>query len=473
MDRLSTRLALAFTLLSAALLAVLGTGVLLWSQEALEQDLRRALEREAREMRQWIVRDLESGPKDFPAGLVEDLTQSLAATGSQARLLAPAGTVLYASPGVLPPPGEALEHTEAFDIGSRGTYRFMVTHGTAPVRERLRELGLFVSALVPVVAVAAGLLAWVVLRRTLAPIDAVRLEAEQISRTNVSHRIEERWTSGEVRDLIRTFNAMLGRLETAFEDLNSFAADAAHELRTPLATLRAEIETAIQQSPTLEEYEEILRSFQEEVSRMNRVVTDLFMLARLDRGQYALEMERMRLGPLIEETVETWDPVGRTRGIRIRTEGGDAEVRGNAVALRRVLMNLVENAVKYNRDGGEVVIALERRGGRAVIQVRDTGIGIAPEHLGKLFQRFFRADRARSRESGGAGLGLAICKSFVTLHGGTICVASTPGVGSTVTVDLPLDDGPGRDRAAGNGPSAHVNLPRSERTSAALPGDRR
>jgi heavy metal sensor kinase len=473
MDRLSTRLALAFTFLSAALLAVLGVGVLLWSQESMEKDLRQALEREAGEMRQWIVRDLESGPKDFPPGLAEDLTQGLAATGSRGQLQAPNGTTLYASPGPLPPSGEVLEHVLTFDIGSRGVYRLAVTHDTAPVRERLKELGVFVAALIPVAAVAAGLLAWVVLRRTLAPIDAVRLEAEQISRTNVSHRIEERWTSGEVRDLVRTFNAMLGRMEAAFEDLNSFAADAAHELRTPLATLRAEIETAIQRSPTLEEYEEILKSFQEEVSRMNRVVTDLFMLARMDRGQHVLEMERTRLGPLIEETVETWDPVGRARGIRIRTEGGDAEVRGNAVALRRVLMNLVENAVKYNRDGGEVVVTLERRGGRVVLQVRDTGIGIAPEHLGKLFQRFFRADRARSRESGGAGLGLAICKSFVLSHGGTISVASTPGVGSTFTVDLPLDEGPGRDRAAGNGPSAHVDGSRSERTSVAIPGDRR
>jgi heavy metal sensor kinase len=329
------------------------------------------------------------------------------------------------------------------------------------VRERLRDLAFFMAVLVPAAVALAGLLSWVALRRALAPIDVVRLEAEQISRTNVSHRIGERWTSGDVRDLVRTFNAMLGRLEAAFEDLNSFAADAAHELRTPLATLRAEIETAIQSSPTIEEYEEILKSMQEEVSRMGRVVSDLFTLARLDRGQHVLEMERTRLAPLVEETLETWLPVAQTRGITLQWLGGDAEVRGNAVALRRVLMNLVENALKYNRDGGTVVVSLDRRGDRAVLSVRDTGIGIAPEHLEKLFQRFFRVDRARSRSSGGAGLGLAICKSFLTAHGGSIRVASSPGEGSVFSVELPLDEGP-----------AGADAPRGERSRMAVPGDR-
>lgn len=446
MDRLSSRLAVLFILLGVTLLGVLGAGVLLWTREMLERDLARTLESESRTLEQWIVRDLASEPKALPADLVLELTQALATTGSHARLEAPDGKLLYASPD--PRAAGVLVHVETFAIAGRGTYRLEVARSTAPIHERLRSLALFIAVLAPAGIALAGLVSWVALRRTLAPIDVVRLEAEQISRTNVSHRIEERWTSGEIRDLVRTFNAMLGRLEEAFGDLNNFAADAAHELRTPLATLRAEIETAIQSNPTLEEYEEMLKSFQVEVSRMSRVVSDLFMLARLDRGQHLLEMERMHLAPLIEETVETWLPVAQARGIRIGMLGGDAEVRGNAVALRRVLMNLVENAVKYNRDGGDVSLSLERRGARAVLRVSDTGIGIAPEYHGRLFQRFFRVDRARSRESGGAGLGLAICKSFVASHGGTISVASTPGRGSTFTVELPLDDGPDRESTA-------------------------
>jgi heavy metal sensor kinase len=461
MDRLSTRLALVFVLLATVLIGVLAAGILLRSRELLERDLAKSLERESGEFRQWITRDYRAGSPEFPPDLAQDLTQATATTGSHARLLGPSGDVVYASPTAALAPSDALEHAQTFMIGLRGPYRLVVGRSRAPIDERLRDLGLFVGALAPVVVALAALLAWVALRRTLAPIDTVRLEAEQISRTNVSHRIEERWSSGEVRDLVRTFNAMLGRLETAFEDLTNFAADAAHELRTPLATLRAEIETALQGNPTREEYEEILGSLQAEVSRMNRVVSDLFMLARMDRGQHVLEMEKIRLSPLVGETVETWEPVAQARGVKVRSDGGDAEVRGNAVALRRVLMNLVENSVKYNRDGGEVAISIERRGDRVALRVQDTGIGIPPEHLGKIFQRFYRVERGRSRESGGAGLGLAICKSFVTAHGGSIGVESTPGRGSTFTVELP-----------GTGGSDPADAPPVERWGVPVPGEK-
>jgi heavy metal sensor kinase len=461
MDRLSSRLAAVSAILTAVLLGAVAAGVLLWMREMLERDLVRTLESECRSLRQDIARDLQADARDLPPELAQELSQSLDSSGSRARLRGPEGRVLFESPG--PDPEGSVERSERFDIGSRGPYELRVSRSAAPVRERIHDLALFMAVLVPVAVVLSGLLSWVILRRALAPIDVVRLEAEQISRTNVSHRIGERWSSGDVRDLVRTFNAMLGRLEAAFEDLNNFAADAAHELRTPLATLRAEIEIAIQSSPTLEEYEEILKSFQAEVSRMSRVVSDLFTLARLDRGQHVLEMERTRLAPLVEETLETWLPVAQTRGISLRSLGGDAEVRGNAVALRRVLMNLVENALKYNRDGGDVVVSLDRRGDRAVLNIRDTGIGIAPEDLEKLFQRFFRVDRARSRASGGAGLGLAICKSFVTAHGGSIRVSSTPGQGSVFSVELPLDENPA-------GPPAS-EVPRAG-NPIAVPGDR-
>jgi len=465
MDRLSSRLAAVSVLLTAVLLGALAAGALLWMREMLERDLVQTLRRECQALRQDITRDLQGGSGDFPPELSQELSQALESSGSRARLRGPDGRVLFESPG--PEPEGAVETSERFDVGSRGPYEVRVSRSPAPVRERLQDLAFYMAFLGPAAVVLSGLLSWVILRRALAPIDVVRLEAEQISRTNVSHRIEERWTSGDVRDLVRTFNAMLGRLEAAFEDLNNFAADAAHELRTPLATMRAEIETTIQSSPTTEEYEEILKSFQVEVSRMSRVVSDLFTLARLERGQHVLEMERTRLAPLVEETLETWLPVAQTRGIALRWLGGDAEVRGNAVALRRVLMNLVENAVKYNRDGGDVAVSLDRRGGRAVLTVQDTGIGIAPEHLEKVFQRFFRVDRARSRASGGAGLGLAICKSFVTAHGGAIRVSSKPGEGSVFSVELPLDEGP----AAPGGPPA-AEAPLGERNPMAMPGDR-
>jgi two-component system phosphate regulon sensor histidine kinase PhoR len=157
----------------------------------------------------------------------------------------------------------------------------------------------------------------------------------------------------------------------------------------------------------------------------------------MDMRQYALQKERVRLRTLLEEARETWQPMALLRRIKITTEGEDAEVLGDPVALRRVFMNLVENAVKYNREGGLVKLSLGRVNGAVQVSISDTGIGIPPEHVPKLFQRFFRVDKARSRDSGGAGLGLAICKSFIASHEGKINVASTPGEGTTFTVELP------------------------------------
>ncbi len=230
---------------------------------------------------------------------------------------------------------------------------------------------------------------------------------------------------------------MLDRIEQSIGDLQHFAADAAHELRTPLANLRAEVETAIQERRSPEEYERILASASEEVGRMSRIVSDLFTLARIDMHQYEIQKEPVRIGPLIQEVTEMWAIPDRERKIDILAEGGDAEVIGNPVALRRVLMNLVENAVKYNREGGRIILSVGRDGGAVQIYVRDTGIGIPPEHVPRLFRRFYRVDKARSRDTGGVGLGLAICKSFVEAQGGRIGVSSVPGEGTVFKIDLP------------------------------------
>jgi signal transduction histidine kinase len=173
---------------------------------------------------------------------------------------------------------------------------------------------------------------------------------------------------------------------------------------------------------------------------MSRIVTDLFTLAKLDMRQYALQKERVALRPLLEEARETWQVPAAERKVEIRIEGADVPVAGDPVALRRVFMNLIENAVKYNRAGGQVRITIGRDNGRAKISVVDSGIGIGKEHLPRLFRRFYRADKGRSRENGGAGLGLAICKAFIEAHEGTIDVDSTPGAGTTFRISLPASD---------------------------------
>ncbi|HEV3029542.1 MAG TPA: heavy metal sensor histidine kinase, partial [Planctomycetota bacterium] len=407
-----------------------------WTRESLEAQLEEGLGREGQVLLGQIAEELKISPGGFRPSFAAELARTLEATGSQAQVLAPDGHVLFASDRFPSSPEGYRTRVETLPGGGAGSYTLNLARSGAPIQTLLRELALFLAVFVPISAALVLMLSLIAIRRTFAPIEAVRLQAEQISRSNVSQRIPEIGTTQELRDLVRTFNAMLGRLEKAIQDLDYFAADAAHELRTPLATLRAELETAIQSTRTLEEYEDILVSFQVEVARMSRVVTDLFTLARMDMRQMVLQREPIRLGPLLEDSRETWQPMASLRNIQIEIRGEDAEVLGDPGALRRVFMNLVENAVKYNHDGGRVVLSIERRNGKVQVRVSDTGLGIAAEHLPKLFQRFFRADKARSRESGGAGLGLAICKSFVESHDGTIAVSSTPDQGSTFTVEL-------------------------------------
>jgi heavy metal sensor kinase len=288
----------------------------------------------------------------------------------------------------------------------------------------------------------AGVLGFFFVRRALSPVGHIRRQAERISRANVSERVPVPSESGEFRDLALTFNEMLDRLDRAFQDLHNFAADAAHELRTPLATLRAEVETAIQQPRSPEEHERLLLSFAEEVTRMNRIVSDLFTIAKIDMRQYALHKERVELGALLEEAREVWEPSAEEAGIEIHRSGPPVVVAGDPVALRRVFMNLVENAIKYNRPGGSIHLSTEALPGKARVVIRDTGMGIAADDLPRLFKRFYRVDKARSRDSGGAGLGLAICKSFIEAHGGTISVESAIGVGTSFTIEIAADGEP-------------------------------
>jgi len=419
------------------LLGIFSVSVLLRTQEILEATAQADLARDSGPLLAAMAGELQLSPEGFRPAFLPELDLLRKEAGVEVRVLARDGGLLYGSPDF--PQNTGRYHLRTERLGkdpASGTVVHLARSGD-PMRARLRELGLFLALLVPLGVVVSVIFSIVAIRRIFAPIEAVRLQAEQISRSNVSLRIPAVGTTKELADLIETFNAMLARLEKSIQDLYHFASDAAHELRTPLATIRAELETAIQGRPSIEDYEEIVSSFQVEVGRMNRVVSDLFMLARMDMRQYALQRERIPLGPLLEDSRETWQTMASLRNIQIDFSGDDAEVLGDPAALRRVFMNLVENAVKYNRDGGRVTLALERRNGRVRVRVTDTGLGISAESLPKLFHRFFRADKARSRESGGAGLGLAICKSFVTSMEGTISVESVLGEGSTFVVEFP------------------------------------
>ncbi len=437
MRTVSGRLTLLFVLLSAVLLAVFSGSLYLWLGEAQERDLQRELATQSRIFQERFIEEHEEVRRGVHSNLTEEIDQLLEASGGRAEVRLPDGRQVYASPGG----GAGLRGWRVKDYAFEGRtgepFQARLAIAEEPFLEPLRQLRLYLATFTPFVLAATGLLGMLFVRRALAPVEEIRRQAERISRSNVMDRVPLPSLRGEFRDLARTFNEMLDRLEKGMQDLQNFAADAAHELRTPLATLRAEIETAVREPRSAAEIQDLLGSQAEEVSRMQRIVTDLFMLAKLDMRQYALQKERVELRPLLEEARETLQAAADPRAIVITLEGADAQVAGDPVALRRVFMNLIENAVKYNREGGRVAIRLQPEGERVRVIVSDNGPGIPAEALPQLFRRFYRVDKARSRESGGAGLGLAICRSFIEAHEGGISAASEPGRGSTFTVDLP------------------------------------
>lgn len=434
MQSVRARLAFRFAAIAGAILAIFGASLYLWIRDSLESELDTQLQGRVKMVRQMFLEEYQESLQGIHADPGAPMLGFLRSTDTRGSIVRSDGTPLCSYEAS----GEGWRAaTERVTTPDGATFTITVSVSDAQVRGHLTNVRIFFAVFFPLVLLASFLVGYVFVGRALAPVEEIRRQAEQISRANLDERVPEPASTGEFRELARTFNEMLERLQKAFDDLQNFAADAAHELRTPLANLRAEIDVTLQQARTPEEYEHALTSLDEEVSRMSQIVTDLFTLAKIDMRQYALRKERVQLRPLLEEARETWQRAAEGRHIRISLEGRDASAAGDPVALRRVFMNLVENAVKYNRDGGEVHLGLETANGHVRVRVRDTGIGIRPEHLPKLFRRFYRIDKARSRESGGAGLGLAICKSFIDAHEGTIEVDSRPGEGTTFTVDLP------------------------------------
>ncbi|HRQ79147.1 MAG TPA: HAMP domain-containing sensor histidine kinase, partial [Gemmatimonadaceae bacterium] len=248
----------------------------------------------------------------------------------------------------------------------------------------------------------------------------------------------------EIDRLSQTLNAMMSRLETSFAALRRFTADASHELKTPLTVLRADIERAMQSPNVAEDQLPALEEALAETARMADLVESLLTLARADEGRFDLHRETVELEPIVREVVETATILGEASGVRVALDAADpVHVEGDPVRLRQLFLNLVTNAVKYTPRDGTVRIALESRGDHVAFVVEDTGVGIAAADLPYIFDRFWRADRVRSRtgERGGAGLGLAIAQWIAHAHGGFISVGSRLGRGSTFTVQLPLRGG--------------------------------
>jgi two-component system OmpR family sensor kinase len=311
------------------------------------------------------------------------------------------------------------------------------------VEEALHQLLLILLIAVPAALLVASAGGLFLANKALRPVDEISQIARRIGSGDLSQRIRIKRAKDELGRLASTFNEMIAKLEKSFRQVKRFTADASHELKTPLTILRGEVEVGLKKKRALKEYQRILVSNLEEISRMSRIVDDLLTLSRADMGELTMVREETVLSPLAQEVCSDLQMLARDKGVQLRFKGdGITKVEGDPLFLRQLILNLTENGLKYTPAGGKVELKVEgdRRQGVARILVSDTGMGIPEKDLKRIFDRFYRVDKARSRETGGTGLGLSICQWIVQAHEGQIAVQSKVEKGSTFTVTLPLKD---------------------------------
>jgi heavy metal sensor kinase len=323
-----------------------------------------------------------------------------------------------------------------------GSTELTVVH-LAPLAEvdrELQELLVVLCTAVPMVLVLSGGLAYLLARKALAPMEHLHRMTARITADRLDHRLPVTNANDELGHLAQTINDMIARLERSFTEVRRFTADASHELRTPLTALRTEVEVALSKPAEAVDRQNLLGSILEECERLTRLTEQLLALAREDGGIIQQVYQPLDLTALILAVVETMRPLAEAKELRLHQQGVDSMImRGDEVRLRQVFYNLLDNAIKYTPEKGEIDVNLERRGHEAIVVLRDTGIGIPAEHLPHVFERFYRVDKSRSRAEGGTGLGLSIAHRIVTAHGGRIELDSAPGRGTLCTVALPLE----------------------------------
>ena len=299
--------------------------------------------------------------------------------------------------------------------------------------------GIFQTLLDFVVPLAVALLplAWVVHREIMRPVERITLAVRRINENNLRERIELAGNADELDRLAGFINEMMERLDSSFSRVREFTLDASHELKTPLTVMRGQIEVALKEAPDAQAARELLHSHLEEIRRMAAIVDALSLLAKADSGRTAEEFKDVDLGALAEEAVEDASILGEALGV-VFVRDIDSGIRLHAAPnrLRQLLLNLLDNATKYNVPGGRVVVRRPPVGAKIERSGTNTRPGITPEHLPRVFNRFFRCDRSRIEHPDGSGLGLAICEWIVKLHGGEIRAESADGV-TTFTVTLP------------------------------------
>lgn len=307
-------------------------------------------------------------------------------------------------------------------------------------RETLRDLLLAYVLALPLVMIAVGAGGWWIADRAVAPVKAIAAQAEKISASDLHQRLPRFMSNDEIDHLTRVLNAMFDRLQGSFEQVTRFTSDASHELKTPLALMRAEIESALEAPESAPDQRELLSNLIEQCSQLSQIVDGLLFLSRADDRRLAIEQKRVDLVALVRELIEDAEILAASANLTLEYQlPGELFVRGDVRLLRRALMNLIDNAIKYNRPSGIVALSASANGQNAAITVRNTGPAISPEAQERVFDRFYRHDLAHSNEPAGHGLGLSIAREIAHAHCGDVTLLHSNSETTEFSIVLPLD----------------------------------
>lgn len=441
------RLTAWYALILSAALCVFSGLVWLMMEQRLLRDIRRGLTEEAARFEDFVQKEAAEMPPVDLKDEIEEFCHALPASSYLA--LRPAGGapgLTFQYPPSVPAPREHYEVLKRTISIRNEPFALEIGTSRSEMHRALELLQTLLFSLVPVVIAVSCLGGAWLSRRALKPVDEITSAAKAIGIENLASRLPMPHTGDELERLAEAWNSTLARLDSAVAVLSRFAADASHELRTPVAVIRTSAELALRRERDPEAYRESLREIAAESERMTQLVEDLLFLARRDTRGAGMPMEPLDLRDVLRDAAQELHCLADARGIRIRVTPGTeaATVAGNAPALRRLFLALFDNALKYSEAGTEVSADVARKNGRVVASVQDHGIGIAAEDLPHIFQRFYRANKARS--DGGHGLGLSLALSIAVAHEAAIDAASEPGHGSLFQVSFAERDGHNRAR---------------------------
>lgn len=463
---LRVRMAAWYAGMLAICLVIFGVAVYLGLSRYLDANLRGSLRSDAQSIGEKFLSKISEKGEGFVTGEINEMAPEI--SGRFIRITRQNGSVLYLSPVPLnqkfipsqipqirswgphefsveeSQPGSPSVLIEAVPFVTPQGASFLIEVGASSgeIHSVLHGLALTLMLGMPLIVAAAVLGGILVMKRALRPLDEISRTAEKITSRNFGERLPVVKTGDEVERLTTSLNRMMARLEDSFQHISRFSADVSHELRTPLTILVGELESLTEYGQLPPPALETVGSALEEIARLTKIVNQLLEISRLEAGQATKELSTVNFGELAISTAEQMRLLADEKAIKLEyLISSGVTVEGNAGLIKQIVVNLLDNAIKYTPEGGLVELLVETRGDKAMLEVRDTGIGIPKEALPHICERFYRADKARTRHSGGAGLGLSIVKSICTALGGELSISSSEGEGTRVRVEMPRASG--------------------------------